>query len=502
MPDEPAFDRLRTAAQRGLLVKAFKIFPARLDQILGAEGWTTFTDFMAAVDRMGRVLLQFQRPRVKTIEEGGVQAAIDEARRKANTEAFLKLLAGAFVNKPGEEPDTDAVLEAFEPYGILSWYDFAMAVQEIAIALYADRTGGQSPLDMAKPPTQMFYHMKPDSPEEYASMVTAAFGLDTVRHLEAVLAAFYAGELTLEDLDRSVNNPGLLTEIVNRTPSNPHKGIVFGTPPAAFSGTSPASPVLGQDLPWREDYLPWRVKLRLPTGRSGPHGPIWETVYVDTFATGEPQARSAAQERHPRGVITGAWIEREGFNPSRMEGAAVGARAGKGRPVRPVVTRLIEAVALDVFPDSPAVLVDFEISDQAHYEALYYPIRAGEITAEDLDRVLGDAEAITRLVNAAPSNPHKGIVFGSMETGLGRDFPRKEGLLLLKDLDRPGCPGEFVAVTAADWTSGSAVIEGWRGPEMPSEDFGRTRLQEVSCGNVLLDMVGYWECIPPGIKVI
>jgi hypothetical protein len=79
---------------------------------------------------------------------------------------------------------------------------------------------------------------------------------------------------------------------------------------------------------------------------------------------------------------------------------------------RPVAIKLQEAVMFDLFPDSPAVIADFFISDQQHYEALYYPIRAGEITVQDLDRVLGDPEAITKLVNATPSNPHHGIVFG------------------------------------------------------------------------------------------
>jgi hypothetical protein len=79
---------------------------------------------------------------------------------------------------------------------------------------------------------------------------------------------------------------------------------------------------------------------------------------------------------------------------------------------RPVAIKLQKAIMFDLFPDSPAVIADFFITDQQHYEALYYPIRAGEITVEDLDRVLGDPEAITKLVNATPSNPHHGIVFG------------------------------------------------------------------------------------------
>lgn len=80
--------------------------------------------------------------------------------------------------------------------------------------------------------------------------------------------------------------------------------------------------------------------------------------------------------------------------------------------VRPTARRTYEALMFDLWPDSPAAIADFWLTDQEHYEALYYPVRASEITVEDLDRVLGDAKAITELVNAMPSNRHKGIVFG------------------------------------------------------------------------------------------
>lgn len=85
--------------------------------------------------------------------------------------------------------------------------------------------------------------------------------------------------------------------------------------------------------------------------------------------------------------------------------------------VRPTAMRLLEHIALDLYPDSPAVLADFWITDQAHWEALYYSIQAGDISIEDLDRILGDPEAITEAVNLSPSNPHKGIVFGEGDMG-------------------------------------------------------------------------------------
>jgi hypothetical protein len=80
--------------------------------------------------------------------------------------------------------------------------------------------------------------------------------------------------------------------------------------------------------------------------------------------------------------------------------------------LRPTALRTWQALLMDMWPDSPAAIADFWLTDQEHYEALYFPVRRGEITPEDLDQVLGDPEAITELVNNMPSNPHKGIVFG------------------------------------------------------------------------------------------
>jgi hypothetical protein len=52
--------------------------------------------------------------------------------------------------------------------------------------------------------------------------------------------------------------------------------------------------------------------------------------------------------------------------------------------VRPVTRQLIESVMLDVWPSHPAVIVDFGIDSQQHYEALYYPIRNREILPQHL----------------------------------------------------------------------------------------------------------------------
>ena len=79
--------------------------------------------------------------------------------------------------------------------------------------------------------------------------------------------------------------------------------------------------------------------------------------------------------------------------------------------VRPLTTKLIDAIRLDLYPQSNAVLCDFGIDSQAHYEALYYPVRNGDIDAETLDSVLGNGPAITKLVRSFDVNPHKDIVF-------------------------------------------------------------------------------------------
>lgn len=79
--------------------------------------------------------------------------------------------------------------------------------------------------------------------------------------------------------------------------------------------------------------------------------------------------------------------------------------------IRPLTHTLFEAIALDAWPDSAAAVTDFGLETRAHYEALYYPIHAGEITLEALDGALGDGPKLTALVRSAPSNPHKTIVF-------------------------------------------------------------------------------------------
>lgn len=78
--------------------------------------------------------------------------------------------------------------------------------------------------------------------------------------------------------------------------------------------------------------------------------------------------------------------------------------------IRPVTQDCYDSMMLDEWPRMAAI-VDFGLKSQKHYEALYDPIRTGEINIHQLESVLGDGPAITTLVNCCKSNRHKGIVF-------------------------------------------------------------------------------------------
>lgn len=78
---------------------------------------------------------------------------------------------------------------------------------------------------------------------------------------------------------------------------------------------------------------------------------------------------------------------------------------------------------------------------------------------------------------------------------------RTRQFFIAKDLDRPDAPGELVAIYWDDWESAKAVLEGWRGPEIESEDFARTRLEPYACVNLLVDIGGYWECFQKGTVI-
>jgi hypothetical protein len=78
--------------------------------------------------------------------------------------------------------------------------------------------------------------------------------------------------------------------------------------------------------------------------------------------------------------------------------------------VREVTRDLIESIRRDEWPRGAAIL-DFGIDSQTHYEALYYPIREGEIEPSELDEALGHGEKLSKLTREAPSNPHKEVEF-------------------------------------------------------------------------------------------
>jgi hypothetical protein len=78
--------------------------------------------------------------------------------------------------------------------------------------------------------------------------------------------------------------------------------------------------------------------------------------------------------------------------------------------IRNTTQNLVEAIWADEWPRHGAI-VDFGLRSQEHYEALYYGVREGQITREQLDAALGKGEALTALARAAHSNPHREIVF-------------------------------------------------------------------------------------------
>lgn len=228
MGDLPVFEIFRDLAFKGILSDAFKSFPKRVEQILERESWEHFTDFMAAVERSGKVLFQFEgKPSAKTIEKLGLDAALKQMWGIANTNAMHHLLSEAFFGNQEGDVDRGLSRKALFPMGITTWHTFSMAVLEQALLFYAVATGGETPEDTAQPVTLLFRRLTETATPEIMYQVIKAFGLSSEQHLAALSSAFWSGDLTVEDLDRSIGDPDLLTQLVNRSPSNPHKGIVF-----------------------------------------------------------------------------------------------------------------------------------------------------------------------------------------------------------------------------------------------------------------------------------
>lgn len=81
---------------------------------------------------------------------------------------------------------------------------------------------------------------------------------------------------------------------------------------------------------------------------------------------------------------------------------------------------LVDSLVLDEWP-SPAAVVDFGIDSAEHLGALQHAVREG-VTAYDLDRVMGDGPAITRLARSVPDQPYPNVSFVTAYDGAEWDF--------------------------------------------------------------------------------
>lgn len=200
----PAFEEHRTAAFKAIFLKTFKVMPRRLEEVLATAGWKSFVDFMADVARFG----------------AEIQAERRVPLGQANTEGMLEMLREVFGVSEIEAVRNLRELEAD------SWTDMTKAVLALAVEIYAADHRGRTPLDDAKEATRKFFTMDTENPAQVLEVIKA-FGFPSPRHFEAVLHSAFSGELTPEDLDLALEHPEILGELVNRSPSNPHKGIDF-----------------------------------------------------------------------------------------------------------------------------------------------------------------------------------------------------------------------------------------------------------------------------------
>jgi hypothetical protein len=103
--------------------------------------------------------------------------------------------------------------------------------------------------------------------------------------------------------------------------------------------------------------------------------------------------------------------------------------------VRPTTRHLVNSILFDAWPNDAAA-IDFGIDNQKHYEALYFPIRKGEITPETLDAAINDGQRLTALVREAASNPHKDVEFHTaLDLILGRNDKTEHRTTFLSPLD-------------------------------------------------------------------
>jgi hypothetical protein len=223
----PSLEDLRTVVFKAILSKAFDVSLARVEHLLREEGWNSFTDFMAAVERSGRVLFQFKESKkIPEMPEEKREAAVEAAYAKANTDAMNHLLSSTFFGPQSGHPDPALAIEALEPFEIDSWKKLSMTLLQLAAEVYAESTG-KILLEISEPETLMLYGLEVAPDANIMNTVMKAFGMPTLDHLKAVYSGIKAGDLTPEDMNRAIGHPELLTELVNRSPANPYKGIRF-----------------------------------------------------------------------------------------------------------------------------------------------------------------------------------------------------------------------------------------------------------------------------------
>lgn len=71
------------------------------------------------------------------------------------------------------------------------------------------------------------------------------------------------------------------------------------------------------------------------------------------------------------------------------------------------------------------------------------------------------------------------------------------GLRVVADQKKPaGQPGFYALVQESEWHSDNRKVTLWRGPDMPDEKVSRKRLTPVDCRTVLVDPLGYYDCLP------
>ena len=95
---------------------------------------------------------------------------------------------------------------------------------------------------------------------------------------------------------------------------------------------------------------------------------------------------------------------------------------------------LFHSLILDVWPND-LIGTLYGIESERHLGTLQYLVRSG-VTAVELDRVMGDGEAITALANALPHNPYgKGVEFKTPFDGLIINANRRQSISQGPSLD-------------------------------------------------------------------